>query len=182
MNLKFNLSHQYEMALVKGDLNIPWKEYSFKQSQMTGWWSKNENKINMALYDVAKLKFKSDILVCYLNSKITVSDPLSLKFEDVEDMKDNLIHELIHILLTQNYSKIRKTWDKFYSKSYQEESPATRTHMAVHSIHYLVTQNIRPGRIKHIKTYSLDKDYIRSWELVDTIGPDSIINQCCVLK
>ncbi len=92
-------------------------------------------------------------------------------------MRDNLIHELIHVILLQNPS-INKRWRKYDASiraKYPDSSPTTITHVAIHAIHLLVAQKVTPRRILHIKTYSMMADYIRAWSIVEEMGADTII-------
>ncbi len=89
-------------------------------------------------------------------------------------MQDNLIHELIHVLLTQNISSIKKDIQAFHVK-FTEFNFTTRIHILVHAIHLELAQTLYPSRVKAIQRYSKSKDYRTSWRVVRERGSGDII-------
>lgn len=180
MKIDFKFTNQYEYTL-NPDSKVSDRIVSRAINAMEQFWSDNSGKIQFALREITGLSFDNKTIPCYLNSKTSLSDPLSIKIEKVGDMQDNLVHELIHILLTQNYEKVvfKKKWD-FFWESFKDEVPSCRSHIMVHAIHFLVLSRIKPSRLKRIVEYSKHKSYVRSWKIVRTIGARNIVDRYLV--
>lgn len=120
--------------------------------------------------------FKSKPIPVLLGNE-SKSNPLTVKWEAPLDMADNLVHELIHVLFTQNYKRkaFKKKWDT-YMKDLEDEPWKTRCHVAVHAVHLLYAKKVNSKRIKRIRTYSQHPDYLRSWYLVDMFGAQFIVD------
>lgn len=180
MNIKFKFSLPYEKALmlIKPKLEVvdsfrDAKKHLIKSRirALERFWA--TGAVEIALNKITSLKFKENV-VCYLNSARNMSDPLSIKIEDLKDMQDNLIHELIHVLLTQNNIGKKKGWKKIQDK-YKNENQVTRRHILIHAIHELVTKEIRPSRLERIQKYSKNPYYINSWKIVKKEGAENLI-------
>ena len=177
MDIKFIHSIPYEKALNKEIANLKGVFVMKKTQAMNSFWDKYGDKIVETLEKSIELSFdKTAPVKCYLNSTASLSDPLSIKFEDVNDMRDNLIHELAHIILTQNNIGETKGWKKL-QKDYTNEHPATRTHILVHAIHLIVTKRLFPSRKTKIQNYSKMPAYIRSWEIVEQEGEWNLLDR-----
>ncbi len=145
-----------------------------KAKELERVWKKDGVVIEQALKEVTGLRFsKNTKLDCFINTKVSFSCPLSVKVDTVSEMKDTLIHELIHILLDHNEDKIKKSWFKFH-ELFKEEVFTTRVHVFIHAAHLLVAKKITPNRIKHIR-FSREPDYVRSWKIVDNFGAEKVI-------
>ena len=180
MQIKFKFSLPYERALMLYQAK-PASLESFivekrkiiesRIKSLEKFWTK---KVQFAIEETVGLKFKENV-VCYLNSARNISDPLSIKIEDLKDMQDNLIHELIHVILTQNNVSQKKGW-KLLQEKYKNENPITRGHILVHAVHEVVTKKIRKGRLKRIKAYSKNPNYKNSWRIVKKEGAENLLN------
>lgn len=163
LQIQFIFSFPYQNSL--SNKKVPFPEV--EMSDMIEYWTMYRTDIITALKDITGLSFKSEKMKCYLNTEFSVSDPLSLRIEDIGDMKDNLVHELIHVLLGENYEEIKDKWIEL-NETFKSELPVTRTHIAIHRIHRLVYNRLFPERIKNIMNYSEKDAYIRSWVLART--------------
>jgi len=180
MKIKFIFSDQYESALLalrpkNNKATLEWKEINRLEKVLTEFWKKEGKRVEKVLKNITGLSFKDRDILCYLNSQITVSDPLSIRIEDQKDMADNLIHELIHILLSQNYPQIKKGWNKMFQK-YKKERFTTKVHIGVHAIHIELAKQLMPHRIRKITSYSRDKAYRRSWDIIERETSREILN------
>lgn len=176
MDIKFKYSIQYEKTLNPEIADLKDSFVSVRIDYMNSFWSEYRDTIINQFKELTGLSFNEESLICYLNSKISLSDPLSLKMEDFYNMRDNLIHELTHVLLTQNNISESKGW-KNMQKDFRKEYPATRTHIIIHSIHQNITKIVFPARIYNVENYSSLFSYTRSWEIVNEIGAMNLIKK-----
>jgi hypothetical protein len=160
MYIKFTFSKPFQFSLTKTEVDFP----AQKIVEMNEFWASHGEDIQNALFNVTGCMFQSGSITCYLNSEFCVSDPLCLKIEGYEDMKDNLIHELIHVLLSQNNVGETSEW-KALMEEYKDEPFPVRVHIAIHRIHYLVTKRLFPDRVGHIMSYSTKPAYVRAWKI-----------------
>lgn len=172
MKIKFVFSNQFEQALSQNP--VPFESARKALEGIEKQWNLWGRRIKEHLKRITHLEFTSKEITCYLNSKAAFSDPLSLKIEDSNYMLDNLVHELIHVLLTNNYKKIEEDIAAFHKK-FQNEVFITRIHILIHAVHLLLAQEVFPERIKDIQEYSVNKDYRKAWEIVNNIGADKIV-------
>lgn len=177
MKIHFIFSHQYENVLSRGRSAVSTRTIFSKKKSLDFFWKSNKANIVNCLKKITGLSFTQKEISCYLNSIISLSDPLTLKIEHLSDMKDNLVHELIHVLFTQNYYNnmlFRKKWDQ-YMKIYSSESRLTQSHVAVHATHLLITKTLFPRRLRFIQKYSHQIDYLKSWSIVKEEGSENIV-------
>ena len=117
------------------------KEMEFYKEELGASWQKDEKKIIKEIEKVSNLKFKKDrrCFLVYHMKYAAISNPLTLKREQhIERAKTILIHELIHILLSDNKEKI----GKLIEKSYPEESFEFKIHVPVLLITRKVVENL----------------------------------------
>jgi hypothetical protein len=176
MKINFIYSNQYERSISNTDF---WNKDLVAQQikVLERYWKLYGHKVEKALKDVTGLKFKTKEIKCYLNSQFSISDPLSIKMQlDFDDLKETFVHELIHVLLTDNYVGVsKKKWDSFYKGKYQNETSLCRSHIAVHAIHLLVNRMLNPKREQMLITATKQEDYKRSWDIVFRDGPENIV-------
>ncbi|GEM_PF-4430807 len=178
MKITFIFSPQYE-AVISAKA-VPFSIGSKASSAISAAWKKERRTIEKALFRATGLHFQKKDLICYINSRASLSNPLSLKISSItEVMCDNLIHELVHVLLTQNLNIIGKDIEKFHD-SFKEYNFTTRIHILVHAIHFEVTRSIYPQRVRSVLSYARSKDYRTSWKIVKEVGAQKIITM--VLK
>lgn len=145
-------------------------------------WNKDEKRVLSELAKISKLKWKAQIIKCYVVGKaIPFSDPLTLPvYKDKERFVDVLVHELIHQLFTQkgNLEKSRKAWSYFHKK-YKNESVNTIIHIPLHAIYYKTyLKCFDEERAKRdMEIMSKFKDYKRAWEIVQKEGYENIIKE-----
>ena len=176
MKIEFKYSHIYELRLNPSAKMMLSKRITTSITKMEDFWEKEGSRIEKTLTSITGLNFTRQTIPCYLNSSQSFSDPLTLQIEKVDDMYDNLAHELVHVILTQNSKKIDKKWKAFFGR-FKDEVFTTRVHIAVHAIHLLLAKSIFPNRVSRIRSYSKFRAYVRSWEIVEKEGADNIVFQ-----
>lgn len=152
-------------------------------------WSKHEYKILTALCERLNLKFNLPIIDCYLADYfVPMSDPLILNFRNEPDQfVDVLVHELTHVLLTDN-NKYQQHSDGeldlvgHYKESFGDYSFNTLIHIPVHAAMKYIFLDI----FKDEKRLSRDigyyedngfEDYIKAWDYVQQNDYQKIIDQ-----
>lgn len=173
MNIKFKYQHIYEQRLNPKAAILSSEKIEEGVALMDVFWKERGASVEMAMKEVTGLNFKQSSIVCYLNSTMSFSDPLTLAIEDAADMYDNLVHELIHIILMDNEEALLG-WQAMFER-YKTEPRITKTHIGIHAIHELVALKIFPHRMERIKSYSKNPEYVRSWEIVNKDGAENII-------
>lgn len=175
MKLYFTFSPQYESA-VGGRVVDAHKEVP----AMEQLWKKHGVSIIKSIEKTTRLRFQRESLDCYVNSKVSISSPLSIKIEGKNDMFDSLVHELIHQIIMQNFKKIEKPWNAHVRRSKKlGHTFIVWVHVVVHAIHYLVTMDVfgNEARLKRIVAYSKNKDYRKSWDVALERGPQTVVDQ-----
>jgi hypothetical protein len=142
-------------------------------------WGKISKKILKDLSAVTGLKWTENKIVCYVVGRVRgFSDPLTLGLYKSHDIFiDNLIHELIHQLLSvHNHPK--KYWRYIYKK-YSQEQRTTKNHIPVHAIHkYIYLKYFGKKNITNDKRMCERlPEYKRSWEIVEKEGHEDIIKE-----
>jgi hypothetical protein len=180
MKITFTFSRQYENAVNHADNILTYEKTNVLISQLDAFWSKMGPDIEKMYLELSGLHFISSEIQCYINSQFSISDPFSIRAEDINDMKNNIIHELVHVLLIQNEAVsnvFKNKWNFYYKTHYQSETPLTRTHIPIHAIHYLIAKKYMPDQINRIKSYTQHPDYLRSWQIVDNETPEIIVTK-----
>lgn len=175
MKIHFLFSPQYESALGGRAVGVP-KEVKALEKR----WKKREKAVISAFKDITGLEFQDSYIDCYINSRKSLSSPLSVKIENLDDMFDSLVHELIHQLVWQNYHTIKKPWDAFGTKSKKSgHKQVVWVHVIIHSVHYLVMERVfgKGARLKRIVAYSKEKDYRKSWDIVLAREPQTVVDE-----
>jgi len=146
-------------------------------------WNKIGRKILIEMQRISKLRFNDNKIVCYVVGRaIPFADPLTVPiyWKDHNYFIDTLIHELIHLLFTQegNLQKSKKSWGYIFTK-YKNETFDTKIHIPLHAIHtHIYTMFFSMERLEHdiIELYNLHA-YRRSWEIVNKDGYQKIIEE-----
>ncbi len=146
-------------------------------------WNKINFKILKELENITKLKFQDPKIVCYVVGKaIPISDPLTIPIyrQEYNYFIDTLIHELIHILFTQekNLNRVKKSWRYIFSK-YKNETFDTKIHIPLHAVHtHVYRKFFSMERLEHdiVELFNLHA-YRRSWEIVNRGGYLDIIKE-----
>jgi len=172
MKIHFIYSSLYESVLAEKP--ISYTRGSKAAQVVSAIWKKEAEKIERALYAITGLRFKKKEIDCYLNSRRSFSEPLSLLISSPLVMRDNLTHELIHILLTQNIDAIKTDLRSFHA-AFHTYDFVVRIHILVHAIHLSLAQTIYPSRIKSIRSYATSKSYRLSWKIVSEKGRENIL-------
>ncbi len=175
MDIKFKYSHIYEVNLNPTAEPIPIEIIKRKIEIIGDFWKEKGPQIEETLKEITGLSFREKETICWLNSKRSFSDPLTLAMVANPAMKDNLVHELIHVLLTQNDIGSTQKWKAMFDLLKQWSFP-TKVHVIIHAVHFVLAQKLFPERVEYIRTFSVDEAYKKSWELVEEMGAQNIID------
>lgn len=182
----FKHSHAYDQ--VYKDLARV-KDYP-KEKEITSYinniqkiWNKFGKKVLIEMQKTTKLNFNDKKITCYIIGKgIPFSDPLTIPIykKDENYFIDTLIHELIHILFTQegNMIKAKNSWKYIFDK-YKKETFDTKIHIPLHAVHtHIYTIFFSMERLEHdvVELFNLHA-YRKSWEIVNKDGYTEIINE-----
>lgn len=143
-------------------------------------WNKFDKKIFDSISKVSGLKWKKQVIDCYLVTKTTpFSMPMTIPMRTgMRELIETITHELVHNILVQNWDRIIK---KDYKKKYGEMSKKAEIHILVHSI--LKEAMINVFGEKKTKKYIKKKqenlsDYKTAWDIVEKEGSKRVIIDC----
>ena len=146
-------------------------------------WKKYEKKILEELSKITGLKWKTDEIQCYVVGRIIpFSDPLTLPVYDgfPDYFVDVLVHELIHQLFTQegNLERSQKA-GAYINRKFKNETHNARIHIPLHALHtHIYLKFCDKDRMKRdINLIKFLPDYKKSWEVVQKIGHEKIIEE-----
>ncbi len=179
MNITFKFSNVYDAALKNksGDFILTWEKAERKITMLEDFWQTYGNKIVTEFGRVTKLSFAAIPIPCYLNSAQSFSDPLTVRvYKKDEYTQDTLVHELCHVIMSQNNVGKTKAWQQL-EEDYKDEPAVVRVHIVVHAIHQLVYKNIFPDRLNSIQTFAEALAYVRSWEIVKEVGAQKVVDK-----
>lgn len=175
MEIVFKYSKQLEERLNPGASLVPIQNIHTKLKELEAFWMESGSSIQIFLKKITGFDFKEVKIFCYLNTGYSFSDPLTIKMEDSQRMKDNLVHELIHQLFIQNNipgTLFEEKWKKYW-QAFPEEHSIVKSHVLLHSIHYLLAKELFD---RDISFDSKREAYVRSWQIVMEKGPKNIID------
>ncbi len=155
-------------------------------------WKNIEKEVFNYVEEISNLNWKEDSIKLYVIKRsffLAFSDPLTIPIElDIgekvitlthERFIDMLIHELIHNLFIQNKEKIGKYFTTFLPKKYEKESLVTQAHILLHALHKKIFLKLfdKKRLDLEIEMNAYYPDYKRSWEIINEIGEDKIIQE-----
>lgn len=168
MKIKFVFSPQFEFGFIDSKKEVALPEFEIKE--LDTFWKENGENIEKTLKDITGLSFKEEKLLCLLNTKSSISNPIIfLQIENIDDMKDCLIHELIHQLTLQNEYVKTEGWQNLM-RMYAKYHFLVKVHIAIHRIHYLLAKKLFPERVERLIHYSTLPRYIKSWDIALSEG------------
>lgn len=172
MKIVFKYSIPYEKVI--GKHTIPYVHFERAIKTLEQFWDTHGESIETELSKIANLYFKRESVTCYINSGASLSDPLSLRLDSVSSMQNTLIHELIHILFTDNIKdgEFMTLWDS-YNKGLGKESQIVRSHVYLHAIHITLMESLFPHECVWYDSWHAD--YVRSFDIVKLNTPPVII-------
>lgn len=143
-------------------------------------WNKKGNKILKKISEITNLDWNILELRCNIvGIQRPISEPLIIgiyHLKNFEEIIDVLIHELIHIIQTENKELLRD-WSKYVGENYHNEKFNTQAHISINSIQWVLYKKMSlEGRIeKIISRDSGDKEYLRSWEIIRNETPEKLV-------
>ncbi|MEK7148388.1 MAG: hypothetical protein AAB770_00555 [Patescibacteria group bacterium] len=143
-------------------------------------WKRDEEKILRGICNILRLDFYRNVIPVYIVSgnPRQLSEPLVIKgdYSNPARFVDTLIHELIHVILTDNGEKVPISIEE---KMFPNESHVTQVHVIVYAVLryiYLEVLNDKERFEKYIST-TKSKDYIRALKIVEERGHRELIEQ-----
>lgn len=151
-------------------------------------WKLIETKVITALCDVLGLNFRRNIIDVHIVSgnPRQISRPLIIKSGyPIDEFLNILIHELIHVLLSDNEEILPRPEELF--SSFPDETKLTKNHILVHAMLKYIYLNVlkEPERLNNNIVTSRKhstSEYYRAWEIVEKEGYLEIIDyfkKCC---
>jgi hypothetical protein len=114
MKIHFKYSEVYDQLLTEssfGKYSKEQKDFVLKfVDKLEKEWRREENQIIKKIEKISNLKFKYKKIPCFIVKNIiyeAISYPLTIKVSDVKNVKDVLIHELIHVNLKDSKNLLR---------------------------------------------------------------------------
>lgn len=158
----------------------PPTEWANRERRLKQLWAKHGRAVLQTMSHVTGLPWREDRIIAYLTWGVRpFSDPLTLNLRaDVVSVFETLTHELIHRIVSQplNNRRIRPRWHALV-KRYPREDPLAVNHIPIHAVHDAIWRQLFPKRTAALRTDLKHPAYVRSWELVDTIGPEQIVKR-----
>lgn len=176
MDIKFTFSYVFDNHLAGISKDISLTEIDAALKHMEQFWNDNHTNFESFFKERFGLSFTETQIMCYLNTKASFSEPLSICIEDYKDMEDNLIHELMHVILTQNAFARTKAWQDMMD-SYKKYDFLTRVHIPIHAMHAVFAYEFCPNRLPHLVKYSTHESYKKSWDIVKERGAHVIVQE-----
>ena len=149
-------------------------------------WKKHEDKILEALLNLLPIKFIHNVIdvyvVSYLPGNSGISEPLIISGDLKTDrFIDVLVHEIIHVYLTNN-NIIPKIFPfKIIDAMFPEEKDLkVKSHIIVHAIQKYILLDILKDNNRYINNkekFCLTESYKKSWDIVEERGYIEIINE-----
>ena len=185
-SLKFNYSRIYNTVFnnyIGGkDQILDYKEVLKTKDELEEYWEKNGKAILRSISKVSGLKWRTKDINVYINSCCPVfSNPLTLSLTTLNNNKRNietdLIHELIHVILTDNHG-LDGSLTSWINEKYGKEDQITKIHIKVHAIQTGVFLNLKMEKdLLSIVEKSKDERYKRAWEIVKKEGWENIVQR-----
>lgn len=159
-------------------------EYAAIARKYEKWWRPYNDTVMHGICDILELRFRQNIIDVYVAPWFwPISDPMILgpAFKNKDYFLTNLIHEMLHRLITDNttydyYFDFLAQWKKMFGKNLAFN---TLVHIPVHAALEAVYRDVlkRPELIELDFEDQNDEDYINSWKYVQKVGYKKIIAQ-----
>jgi hypothetical protein len=181
--ISFVRSIPYErviLNLIKKDQVLPDADFKKHIDAVESFWLRHSEKILGEIATILKLRWHTPQIKCYVLNVIighSFSDPLTVQyFKTPEEYIHTLTHELIHCILIENRNQaiIKKSWENLIAE-YKNESRITIIHIIVHAVHEILLKELFPEQYQKEKVKVDNPHYLKSWEIVDTVGATEVI-------
>ncbi len=187
--VEFRFSEPYERILGQyeyGNKEVPVKSFEAYISRIEPVWRKIEKKCLTYMSQVTKLKWEEDKIKCYImNGKQPFSDPLTIGTYEEPMFIECLIHELIHVLLSQKINEDKELkYLEHTKKKYPNHSNLVYDHILLYAVFEKLHQEIfnRKDILKSEYENSISNDYKIAIKIVIDGGSDEIIEEFLKIK
>lgn len=196
--IKFIWSYLYQLEIHSQKVDT--EEYNYEEyekyvldfiKELEKEWEKFGKSILEYMKNLTGLKWNREAIECYvikISTYTPISSPLTIPIQlqagkeiytlSIDRYIDMLIHELIHNLFIDN----KNTDDYFMyliNEKYKNEEFNTAIHVPIHTIHKKIFLKFfdKKRLESEINMSSYYPAYKRSWEIVNQIGEDKIIEE-----
>jgi len=195
VNFIWSFIYEYEIHSKHVEENFDYKKYekfiNLYLKKIEPLWRKKEKEILKYCEEITGLKWKKKEIPVYvikISSIMPISDPLTIPIQfqsgkeiftlSKERFMDMLIHEIIHNLFIQNEKEIGNYFE-FILNKYKNEEFNTSIHLLLHAIHKKILLKFfgKERLNEEIKMNSFYPAYKRSWEIIENLGEDKIIDE-----
>lgn len=148
-------------------------------------WDNIKSDVLKEISGIYNLDWQEKKIICYITGVgRPISDPLTIglwkdSWRDNAGLIDNLVHELLHQIQSQNISKITSWFREYLMEKYVNETRTTRSHILLHAVHKQIYEKFFDiTRLqKDIEKCKKHPDYNRAWEIVEKEGAKNIIKK-----
>ena len=162
----------------KKEFNIPDK-MNLYLSKIRLWWKEEGTFILKEMMAVTGLEWHFTQLNCYIITENKgFSDPLTIPYiNDKDEFIDQLTHELIHILISNNEEKVKPITEYIFKK-YKDEEIITQYHIWLYAIHsYVLLKIYGEKRLNAHFNNLFDPPCRRALDLVQEEGYEKILTE-----
>jgi hypothetical protein len=145
-----------------------------------GKWRPRQRRVLSAISRISGLAWREDSIVCYVVGRgVPMSDPMTIPI--YPERTDLFISKLVYCLVERmlmnnaNLDAKRRFWENMF-RSLSEDGVKVSYLVPVNAIYKeLFRKHFRTGQTSEEGLLTRNLDYRRSWEIVNSIGPESII-------
>jgi hypothetical protein len=145
------------------------EKYVDKLNSGRGLWpGKDGERCLKMIEPLTGLKWKEKTIACYIvGNCIPFSSPLTVFMTyDYQTLLNNLTHELIHIILSDNYLQLKKSWSKL-SRKYGLKGGLALVHIPLYAIQFKMLKEVsgEDAVLVEVKKGSSKADYKKAIEI-----------------
>jgi hypothetical protein len=145
-----------------------------------GKWRPRQRRVLSAISRISGLAWREDSIVCYVVGRgVPMSDPMTIPI--YPERTDLFISKLVYCLVERmlmnnaNLDAKRRFWENMF-RSLSEDGVKVSYLVPVNAIYKeLFRKHFRTGQTSEEGLLTRNLDYRRSWEIVNSIGQESII-------
>lgn len=171
--------YDIKSPLSRGVRDMPSAEWvQSKVDEYNAEWMLRGEDILVALQELLKLSFYRQVIDVYVAPYLhEQSTPILVGTKYTPDQfVDVLIHELIHVLLSDNAENIQV--GSYLNKMFPEEEPKVRIHVIVHACLQHIYLNVLGDEARlsrDIAKCAINEPYMVAWKIVETHGYEKVI-------
>lgn len=149
---------------------------------VSGEWKPVQRKVLSSISRLSGLAWREDLIICYVVGRgVPLSDPLTMPM--YQDRRELFILKLVHVLIERmlmnfrNLEAKRDFWEAMF-RSLSEDGVKVSYMVPVNAIYKEIqARYFKAGKASEESLLTTNLDFRRAWEIVSTIGPESIIER-----